>query len=106
MASSPKFPQINGETERAAQTVKMLMEKIVHPHSALCAYRDSPLANKCSPSQLLFNKPMSSMGILTDNQVDVGRLREFEGIQRLNKRSIIIKDFSPKIEVQSDICNK
>ena len=82
VTSSPKFPQSNGEAERAVQTVKGLMNKNVHLHAALCAYRDTPLANGYSPSQLLFNRPMNSMGILTDNQVDVARLKEFEGTQR------------------------
>ena len=58
------------------------MNKNVHHQAALCEYRDTSLANEYSPSQLLFNRPMNSMGILTDDQVDVGRLRELEGIQR------------------------
>ena len=87
VTSSPKFPQSKGKAERAMQTVKELMNKNAHFQAALCAYRDTPLANRySSPSQLLFNRPMSSMGILTDNQVDVG------------KQPIIMKDLPPEME--------
>ena len=96
VTSSPKFPQSNGEAERAVQTVKGLMNKNVHFHAAFCAYRDTPLANGYSPSQLLFNRPMNSMGILTDDQVE--SLREFRD---LNKRPNKLQDLVPEIKVQS-----
>ena len=82
ITSAPKFPQSNGEAERAVQTVKNLMRKSLNLQAALCAYRDTPLANGYSPSQLLFNRSMNSMGIMSGKQVDVGRLRNFERIQR------------------------
>ena len=57
VASSPKFPQSDGEAERAVQTVKSLMHKNLNLRMALCAYRDTPLANGHSPAQLLLAIP-------------------------------------------------
>ena len=85
VTSSPKYPQSNGEAERAVQTVKILMRKNLNLQAALCAYRDTPLANGYSPSQLLFNRPMNSMGIMSGKQVDVGRLKTFEKDQRIKQ---------------------
>jgi len=82
VTSAPKSPQSNGEAERAVQTVKGLMHKNVNLQAALCVYRDTPLANGFSPAELLFNRPMNSMGIMTDSKIDVNRLRKFESQQR------------------------
>ena len=82
VTSSPLFPQSNGEAERAVQTVKSLMNKNVNIQAALCAYRDTPLANGHSPAELLFGRSMNSMGILSEKKLDVNRLREVERRQR------------------------
>jgi hypothetical protein len=85
VTSSPRYPQSNGEAERAVQTVKGFLKKNVNLRMALCAYRDSPLANGHSPAELLFGRSMNSMGICGKVRVDVGRLRKVEGKSRENR---------------------
>ena len=82
VTSSPRNPQSNGEVERAVRTVKGLMHKNVDIQAALAMYRDTPLANGYSPSQLLNGRSMNSMGILSEQKIDVKRLRKFEDDQR------------------------
>ena len=54
--TSPRFPQSNGEAERAVQTIKNLLQKADDPYQALLVYRATPLRNGYSPAELLMNR--------------------------------------------------
>ena len=56
--SSPRFPQSDGEAERAVQTVKNLLKKSINPYLALPTYRTTPLQSGSSPAQLLMGRKL------------------------------------------------
>ncbi len=61
LTSSPRFPQSNGEAERAVQTVKNLLKKAQDPCKALLDYRSTPLEGiGFSPSQLLMSRRLKT----------------------------------------------
>lgn len=58
--SSPRYPQSNGEVERAVRTVKDILKKEDDPTKALLAYRATPLASGYSPAELLMGRKIKS----------------------------------------------
>ena len=65
VTSSRRYPQFNGEAERAVQTVKALLKKASDPYIALLTYRSTPLRSGHSPAELLMGRKLrSSLPIL------------------------------------------
>jgi hypothetical protein len=56
VTSSPRYPQGNGEVERAVATIKNLFEKNEDHYLALLSYRSTPLHHGYSPAELLMNR--------------------------------------------------
>ena len=60
VTNSPKFPQANGEVERAIRTAKSMLRKNENVFSALLTYRSTPLQNGYSPSELLMRRRLQT----------------------------------------------
>ncbi len=61
ITSSPRYPQANGEAERAVTTVKGLWKGGGEKTKALLAYPAMPLDNGYSPAQLLMGRVLRTM---------------------------------------------
>ena len=53
VTSSPRYPQSNGEAERAVRIMKGLLKRNDDQHIALMVYRSTPLQNGLSPAEML-----------------------------------------------------
>ena len=58
MTSIVRYPQSNGESERAVQTVKAMLRKAIYPYISMLAYRSTPLRNGFSPSELMLGRKL------------------------------------------------
>ena len=90
--SSPKYPQSNGEAERAVQTIKQLLRKSEDPHMALMIYRSTPLYNGYSPSELLMNRKIRTTLPIIDSQLkpavpDYAEVRVKEVIRKIDNKT-------------------
>lgn len=85
--SSPRFPQSNGESERAVKTIKNLLKKSSDPYLAMLAYRATPLSNGFSPAQLLMGRRLRTTvptfpAVLEPALPDLRRLHQREREKR------------------------
>ncbi len=60
VTSSPRFPQSNGQAERAVRTLKGILAKGDDPYLGLLAYRSTALQNGSSPSELLMGRKLQT----------------------------------------------
>ena len=89
--SSPRYPQSNGEAERAVKTVKSLLKKSDDPYMALMIYRSTPLNNGFSPSELLVNKRLRTTLPVVESQLqpaipEYNVFREKETMMKANMK--------------------
>ena len=56
VTSSPRYPQSNGEAERAVRTMNGLLKRNDDQHIALMVYRSTPLQNGLSPAEMLMGR--------------------------------------------------
>ncbi|XP_065185817.1 uncharacterized protein K02A2.6-like [Sycon ciliatum] len=68
--SSPRYPQSNGEAERAVRTAKNLLRKAESLQDAPLAYRTTPLSNGYAPCQLLYGRQLRTGLPATTEQLE------------------------------------
>ena len=58
ITSSPRYPQANGEAERAVKTIKAMLDKCSDPYLGLLAYQTTPLENGYNQAELLMGRKL------------------------------------------------
>lgn len=81
ITSSPRYPQANGETERAVATVKGLWKGRGEKIRALMTYRATPLECGYSPAQLLMGRQTRT----TIPQLSASLIPRWPNIKRFRK---------------------
>ena len=93
VTSSPRYPQSNGQAEKAVQIIKRLLKKCIDSgddfYEALLLLRNTPRANVGSPCERLFGRktrtmiPTRSELLETEHSIEteVG-LRQLRGVQK------------------------
>ena len=70
LTSSPKFPQSNGQAERAVQMIKNLLKKSDDLYTSLLSYRATPLSwCDLSPAELSMGRRLRTSVPLTDKML-------------------------------------
>ena len=69
ITTSPRYPQANGEVERAVQTVKHLLKKAQDPYRAVLAYRATPLESGLCPAELLMERKIRTQVPTVNNLI-------------------------------------
>ena len=69
VTSSPRYPQANGEAERAVKTMKQLLDKSQDPYIALLSYQSTPIKLGYSPAELLMGSNLRSTVPMTNDQL-------------------------------------
>lgn len=84
--SSPRYPQANGEVERAVRTANSLLRKNDDFYSALLTYRSTPLQNGLSPSELLMGRRLrTQLPIHPNNLYPNVQLKERQTVETKEK---------------------
>lgn len=107
VTSSPRYPQSNGEAERAVRTLKNLLKKSPDPHLALLTYRSTPLHNGISPSEILMGRKLRNRVPTLPSKLqiqppDMNKLHENESIYKENQRKNYNKRHKARLSTQLD----
>ena len=81
LTSSPKYPQSNGEAERAVKTAKSLLKKADDPYLSLLSYRSTSIHNGYGPAELLMGRKLRPT-LPTHAEKLQPKLPDFESLHR------------------------
>ena len=91
--SSPRYPEANGEVERAVRTAKSLLRKNDDIYSALLTYRSNPLQNGLSPSELLMGRRLRTQLPIHPNNL-------YPNVQPKERQTVETKERSYRLNQQ------
>ena len=83
--SSPRYPQSNGESERAVRTLKQLLSKNDDAQLALLTYRTTPLQSGLSPSEMLMGRQLRTRLPTTDSKLQ-------QGVPEHARQTVVIRE--------------